>query len=87
MKNNIYNVGLSEANVSKYELCSVIKKQIKDFVFIDEPIGVDPDQRNYVVSNEKIESTGFSPSVSLEDGIKELIKGLVMLKNNYHGNI
>jgi len=87
MKNNIYNVGLSEANVSKYELCSVIKKQIKDFVFIDEPIGVDPDQRNYVVSNEKIESTGFSPSVSLEDGIRELIKGLVMLKNNYHGNI
>ncbi len=87
MKNNIYNVGLSEANVSKYELCSVIKKQIKDFVFIDEPIGVDPDQRNYVVSNEKIESTGFSPSVSLEDGIKELIKGLVMIKNNYHGNI
>ena len=87
MKNNIYNVGLSEANISKYDLCAIIKKQIKDFIFIDEPIGVDPDQRNYIVSNEKIAKVGFIPKVTLEEGIKELIKGFVMIRNNYHGNV
>jgi nucleoside-diphosphate-sugar epimerase len=87
MKNNIFNVGLSDANVSKYELCSIIKEEITDFVFIDEPIGIDPDQRNYVVSNEKIENTGFKPNVSLKSGIKELVKGFTMFRNNLHGNV
>lgn len=87
MKNNIFNVGLSDANVSKYELCSIIKEEIKDFVFIDEPIGIDPDQRNYVVSNTKIENTGFKPNVSLKTGIKELVKGFTMFRNNVHGNV
>ena len=87
MKDNIFNVGLSDANVSKYELCSIIKEEIKDFTFIDEPIGVDPDQRNYIVSNEKIERTGFKPQISLKSGIKELIKGFLMFKNNHYGNV
>jgi nucleoside-diphosphate-sugar epimerase len=86
MKNQIYNVGLSEANVSKKELCQIIQKQISDFVFIDAPIGKDPDQRNYIVSNKKIEKTGFKASISLDNGISELIKGYTMIKNSRYGN-
>ena len=87
MNNNIYNVGLSNANLSKLELCQIIKKYVPDFVYIDEPIGKDPDQRNYIVSNEKIEKTGFFPQVSIDEGVKELIKGFSMIKNNFHGNV
>jgi nucleoside-diphosphate-sugar epimerase len=87
MKSNIYNVGLSEANVSKKELCEIIKKQIPDFMFLDAPIGKDPDQRNYIVSNDKIESTGYKTSMSLDAGIAELIKGYTMIKNSKYGNV
>jgi nucleoside-diphosphate-sugar epimerase len=87
MKGQIYNVGLSEANVSKKELCIAIQKQIPDFVFIDAPVGKDPDQRNYIVSNEKIEATGFKTSMSLDAGILELIKGYRMIKNSTYGNV
>ena len=87
MKGQIYNVGLSEANVSKKELCQFIQRQVPDFKFIDAPIGKDPDQRNYVVSNAKIEATGFQTSVSLDLGIAELIKGYSMLKNSRYGNV
>lgn len=87
MKGQIYNVGLSEANVSKKELCQVIQRQVHDFKFIDAPIGKDPDQRNYVVSNAKIEATGFQTFVSLDLGIAELIKGYSMLKNSRYGNV
>jgi nucleoside-diphosphate-sugar epimerase len=87
MKGQIYNVGLSEANVSKKELCETIKKQVPDFLFIDAPIGKDPDQRNYIVSNKKIERAGFNTSVSLDEGIAELIKGYAMIKNSKYGNV
>lgn len=87
MRGQIYNVGLSEANVSKKELCISIQKQIPDFIFIDAPVGKDPDQRNYIVSNDKIESTGFKTIMSLDAGIGELIKGYTMLKNSKYGNI
>lgn len=87
MKGNIYNVGLSEANVSKKELCQIIQKQVPDFTFIDAPVGKDPDQRNYIVSNEKIEATGFKASVTLDMGISELIKGYTMIKNSLYGNV
>ncbi|MCQ8102490.1 NAD-dependent epimerase/dehydratase [Methylomonas sp. SURF-2] len=87
MKGQIYNVGLSDANVSKMELCETIRKQIPDFVFIDAPVGKDPDQRNYIVSNAKIEATGYKTSVSLDAGIAELIKGFTMIKNSMYGNV
>ena len=87
MKGQIYNVGLSDANVSKKELCERIQKQVPAFVFMDAPVGKDPDQRNYVVSNEKIEATGFKPSMSLDAGIAELIKGYTMIKNSQYGNV
>ncbi|WHZ28778.1 MAG: UDP-glucose 4-epimerase [Nitrospira sp.] len=87
MKGQIYNVGLSEANVSKRELCEHIQKQVPDFVFLDAPVGKDPDQRNYIVSNAKIEATGFKPMYSLDAGISDLIKGFTMIKNTRYGNV
>jgi len=87
MKGEIYNVGLSDANVSKKELCEHIQKQVPEFIFIDEQVGKDPDQRNYIVSNEKIEATGFKPEFSLDRGIGELIKGYTMIRNTRYGNV
>ena len=87
MKGEIFNVGLSDANVSKKELCETIQKQLPEFIFIDEQIGKDPDQRDYIVSNEKIESTGFKTEFSLDRGIGELIKGYSMIKNTRYGNV
>lgn len=87
MKGQIYNVGLSDANVSKKELCERIQTQVSDFVFVDAPIGKDPDQRNYIVSNAKIEATGFAPKYSLEAGIRELAKGYRMIRNARYGNV
>ena len=87
MKGQIYNVGLSDANVSKRELCEHIQKQVPDFVFLDAPVGKDPDQRNYIVSNAKIEATGFKPMYSLDMGIGDLIKGYTMIKNTRYGNV
>jgi nucleoside-diphosphate-sugar epimerase len=87
MKGQIYNVGLSDANVSKKELCARIQQFVPDFVFIDAQVGRDPDQRNYIVSNEKIERTDYRPGYSLDRGIQELLKGFVMLKNSVYGNV
>jgi nucleoside-diphosphate-sugar epimerase len=86
MKDEPYNVGLSEANLSKLELCQEIKKQVPDFYFVEANIGKDPDQRNYIVSNEKIEKTGFKPDVSLREGIAELIKGYQIIRKNQFSN-
>lgn len=87
MRNQIYNVGLSSANISKLELCQRIAQQVPDFTFLEAPLGKDPDQRNYVVSNAKIEATGYRTAYRLEDGIRELIKGFTMLRNNNYGNV
>jgi nucleoside-diphosphate-sugar epimerase len=87
MRGQIYNVGLSEANVSKRELCEHIQRQVPEFVFIEAPVGKDPDQRNYVVSNEKLERTGFHPVHTLDIGIAELVKGFTMIRNSVHGNV
>ncbi len=87
MRGNVFNVGLTEANLSKKELCEAIKKHVSDFVFIEAPIGKDPDQRNYIVSNEKIENTGFKTVHSLDAGVQELVKGYTMIKNTKYGNV
>jgi nucleoside-diphosphate-sugar epimerase len=87
MKGNIYNVGLSEANVSKWELCEAIKQFVPTFTFIEAEIGKDPDQRNYIVSNQKIENTGFKTKHNLNFGISELVKGYRMIKNTKYGNV
>ncbi len=87
MSGQIYNVGLSDANISKRELCERIQAQIPDFVFLEAPVGKDQDQRNYVVSNAKLEATGYRTSMSLDDGIQDLIKGFTMIKNMVYGNV
>jgi len=87
MKDEPYNVGLSNANLSKWELCEEIKKQISNFYFTEAKVGEDPDKRDYIVSNEKIESTGFTPDYSLQQGITELIKGYQVIRRNQFSNI
>ena len=87
MKDQAYNVGLSDANLSKLELCCRIKQYLPSFVFLEAPIGEDPDKRDYIVSNDKIERAGYRPAFSLDDGIRELIKGYRMLRNSTYGNL
>ena len=74
MKGEAFNVGLSDANLSKKELCEKIKEHLPDFHIFESEIAEDPDKRDYIVSNEKIERTGWKPSYTIDDGIKELIK-------------
>lgn len=87
MKDEPYNVGLSNANLSKWELCEEIKKQVPNFYFTEAEVGEDPDKRDYIVSNEKIEATGFKPDYSLQQGIAELIKGYQVIRRNLYTNI
>lgn len=87
MKDQIYNVGLSSANLSKKELCERIKRQVPSCAIVEENIQKDVDQRNYIVSNEKLEQTGWIPQHSIDDGISELIKGFSYLKKIGHSNV
>lgn len=87
MKGQIYNIGLSDANVSKAELCERIRLQLPRFIVQEAQVGKDPDQRNYIVSNAKIEATGYKPAHSLDAGITELIKGFTLIKNTRYGNV
>ncbi len=87
MKGEAYNVGLSDANLTKLELCEKIHSHFPEFVYLDSPIGQDPDKRDYLVSNAKIEATGFKPAYSLDNGIKELKTGYRMIRNSVYGNL
>jgi nucleoside-diphosphate-sugar epimerase len=81
MRGQAYNVGLSDANLSKFELCEKIREHVPNFVFLDAPIGEDQDKRNYVVSNAKIEAAGFKPKYTLDYGIAELVKGYQTIRD------
>ena len=87
LKNNIYNLGLSSANITKIQLAKKIKKYIKDLDIKIIKNRKDPDKRDYFVSNKKIEKHGFKAKVSLDSGIKELVKIFkycdIKFKNNY----
>jgi nucleoside-diphosphate-sugar epimerase len=89
MKGKAYNVGLSTANISKKELCEAIKQFIPDFYIAESEINEDPDKRNYIVSNAKLESLGWMPSFSLKDGIQELLKAypIIDTSNNNFTNL
>jgi nucleoside-diphosphate-sugar epimerase len=87
MKNESYNVGLSSANLSKWQLCEEIKKQLPDFYFVEAEVGEDPDKRDYMVSNAKIETTGYKTMQSMQDGIAELIKGYQVIRRNQYSNV
>jgi nucleoside-diphosphate-sugar epimerase len=84
-----FNVGLSDTNISKLELTERIKKYIPDFVVNQSDYYEDPDKRDYIVSNEKIENAGWKPKYSLDGGIQELISGYQIIINkdsNYFRN-
>lgn len=91
MRSEIYNVGA--VSCTKLELCAKIKEQVPYFSYVEtgntpkDQAGKDPDQRNYVVSDEKIRETGFEPYVNLEEGITELLMGYRMLSNARHSNM
>jgi len=87
MRGQPYNVGLSEANLSKLELSHVIRKYIPTLSIMESKIGEDPDKRNYIVSNDKIEKTGFRTTFSLEEGVCEIIKGYPIIQSTCFGNI
>jgi nucleoside-diphosphate-sugar epimerase len=87
MKGKPYNVGLEDANLSKLELCAVIKKHLPKFVYVEAPIGEDPDKRDYIVSNARILKTGFKPEWNLDRGIQELIKAYTILRNSIYSNV
>ena len=82
-----YNVGLSDANLTKLQLCEKIKEHLPQFMFLESPIGEDPDKRDYIVSNARIEATGWKPTRTLDDGIEELIKGLSMFRGSVYSNV
>jgi nucleoside-diphosphate-sugar epimerase len=79
MLGRAYNVGLDEANLSKEELALEIQRQVPGFFVHFAPIGSDPDKRNYVVSNQRLLEAGFRAKRSLQDGIRELLKGYRMM--------
>jgi nucleoside-diphosphate-sugar epimerase len=83
----IFNIGLSNDNISKIDLCQEITKIVPGFTFLEASMGKDPDQRNYIVSNSKIEALGFQPKCSLQDGLRELTKGLEMFNFKPFTNI
>ena len=87
MKNEPYNVGLSSANLTKIQLAKKIQTYIPNLYIHSSEIGEDIDKRDYMVSNDKIESMGWSPNYSLDHGIQELIKGYEILQSNFYKNI
>jgi nucleoside-diphosphate-sugar epimerase len=87
MKGRPFNVGLSDANLSKMELCEQIQKFVPGFHVLVSPVGEDPDKRNYIISNKRIEATGFKTENSLQAGVQELIKGYQILRRNQYSNV
>lgn len=85
MKRNVFNLGLSTANLTKFQLCKKIKKYVPDLKIIVSNVAKDPDKRDYVVSNRKLEKIGWKPKFSLDYGIKELI-GYLKHRNFRPGN-
>ncbi len=87
MKENVYNVGLDSANLSKIQLCEEIKRHVPDFHYFTAEIGEDPDKRDYIVSSAKIANSGFAPQWSLPAGIIELKKAYTALHNRLYSNV
>jgi nucleoside-diphosphate-sugar epimerase len=79
--NNAFNVGLTSANMSKLQLAQKVKEYVPNLVIIEEQFKEDFDKRNYIVSNEKLEKTGWSCDFTLDAGIKELLSAYKMISN------
>ena len=86
LKSNVYNLGLSSANLSKYMLAKKIKKKLKYLKINVIKNMKDPDQRDYYVSNKKIEKKGFKARIKIENGIDELINVFTNSKKNFINN-
>ena len=87
MKGQAYNMGLSSANLTKRQLAETIKKYVPEFYIHSANIGEDPDKRDYLVSNAKLESTGWVADVSIDEGIQELLRAFEMMKVNRFANV
>ncbi|MCH9651264.1 MAG: NAD(P)-dependent oxidoreductase [Deltaproteobacteria bacterium] len=87
LRDQTYNVGLSDANLTKLQLAERIRLQVPRLTIIEEEFGQDPDKRDYLVSNEKIESAGWRPRYSLDDGIREIITACSMLPTQPFRNV
>ena len=87
MQGEPYNVGLSSANLTKRQLCEKIKEYVPEFYIHSAPVGEDPDKRDYIVSNAKLESLGWHPECTLDMGITELLKGYRIIKPNKFANV
>ena len=87
MKGKPYNAGLEEANLSKLELCAKIKEHLPEFAYIEAKVGEDPDKRDYIVSNQRLLSSGFQTEWNLDRGIRELIKGYTIIRNTIYSNV
>lgn len=87
MRGNVYNLGLSSANLTKLQLCNEIKQFYPNLTLIEAEIGEDPDKRDYLVSNEKLEKTGWMPDFSIQDGVRELQQYYNTFKPNVAGNV
>ena len=79
LNGEVFNVGLSDANLNKKELAEEIKHNLPKLVIIENEFGVDIDNRNYIVSNDKLEATGWKPKYTIQDGIEELIQSYKMI--------
>ena len=86
LKNDVYNLGLSSANISKIMLAKKIQKQYKKLKIKIVTNRKDPDKRDYFVSNRKVEKKGFKASISLDEGISELIQIFTNDKNKVINN-
>jgi len=86
MNNNVFNVGLSSANLSKLELAQKIKEYLTNLVIVENDFTSDFDNRNYIVSNEKLENLGWQPKYNLDSGIKELLKAYKMIVKHSNKN-
>lgn len=82
-----FNVGLDAANMSKHELALKIREHLPELVVQCSEIGQDPDKRNYIVSNQRLREAGFEARRSLDDGIRELLKGYRMLPRSPFYNV
>lgn len=86
MNNDVFNVGLSSANLSKLELAHLIKNHISTLVIKEDDFKNDFDKRNYIVSNEKLESYGWAPKYTIDYGVNELIKAYKMIIKHNNRN-
>ena len=87
MKGRPYNVGLDAANLSKEQLALKVKEYVPNFFIHFSEVGSDPDKRNYIVSNQRLREAGFEAKRSIDDGIKELLKGYRMFGRSPFKNV